>query len=77
MAASRLVPGPPVPLSTGLAEGAAFGLAVELRSPGLLLPFLALDVSASPGLLAVPRPSDFMVPGAGRWEAGLEVLVPR
>lgn len=43
-----------VPLTTG---AAAFALGAELRSPAFLTCF-ALD--ASPGLLAVPGPSDFM-----------------
>lgn len=47
-----------VPLTTG---AAALALGAELRSPGFFT-FFGLD--ASPGLLAVPGPSDFMAAAA-------------
>lgn len=56
LAKSRRAPpaAPAVPLTTG---AAAFALGAELRSPAFFT-FFALD--ASPGLLVVPGPSDFM-----------------
>lgn len=56
---SRLAPAAPVPLTTGVAVDAAFAFAATLRSPGFFT-FFPLDVWPSPGLLAVPSPSDFM-----------------
>lgn len=43
VAASRLDPGPPVPLTTGAGVDVIFALAAVLRSPGLVFPFFALD----------------------------------
>lgn len=67
LAASRLAPAAPVPLTTGVAADAAFSFAATLRSPGFFT-FFALDVWPSPGLLAVPRPSDFMADATLREE---------
>lgn len=43
VATSRLDPGPPVPLTTGVAAEAIFALAAEVLSTGLVFPFFALD----------------------------------
>lgn len=67
LATSRLAPAVPVPLTTGVAAEAVFPFAATLRSPGFFTVF-ALEVWPSPGLLAVPSPSDFMADVALREE---------
>lgn len=65
---SRLAPTAPVPLTTDVALVAVFAFDATLRSPGFFTLFV---LGPSPGLLAVPSPSDFMAE-AGLWE---EVLM--
>lgn len=67
LATSRLAPAAPVPLTTGALADAAFAFGATLRSPGFFT-FFALDAWPSPGLLAVPSPSDFMADAALRQE---------
>lgn len=62
VAAPRLAPAVPVPLTTGVAADGAFAFGAALRSPGFFA-FFALDEGLSPGLLAAPIPSDFMADG--------------
>lgn len=54
-----------MPFTTGVPADAVFAFAATLRSPGFLT-FFALVVLPSPGLLAVPSPSDFMADAALR-----------
>lgn len=61
---SRLTAGTPVPLTTGVPVAAVFDFVGVLRSPDLVFTFFALDAWLSPGLLAVPTPSDFMAEAA-------------